>query len=58
MKTLRKAARLVLSLLRELADENAYHRHLQRHRREHSATEWRRFSEARLRTKYSQSKCC
>ena len=55
---LRRAARLFVSLLRELADENAYRRHLEVHGRSHSGEEWRRFSEARLRAKYSRAKCC
>jgi len=48
----------VVALLREIADENAYARHLQAHRREHSAEEWRRFSDERLARKFAQSKCC
>ena len=55
---MRRAVRLILSLLRELADENAYHRHLAMHGREHSGEEWRRFSEERLRAKYARAKCC
>jgi len=58
MKRLRELARLLIALLRELADESAYQRHLARSGRAHSASEWRRFSEARLRTRYSQPKCC
>ena len=58
MSSLCKLWRLVFALLRELADENAYQRHLQRRGCSHSPTEWRRFSEERLRAKYSQSKCC
>ncbi|MEZ5400551.1 MAG: hypothetical protein R2729_12840 [Bryobacteraceae bacterium] len=46
------------ALLRELADENAYQRHLAAHGREHSGEEWRRFSNARLRAKYERAKCC
>jgi hypothetical protein len=53
-----RAARLILALLRELADENAYRRHLAAHDREPSAEEWRRFSDERLRAKYSRAKCC
>jgi len=49
---------LILALLRELADENAYHRHLQARGRQPSAEEWRRFSEERLRAKYARAKCC
>ena len=43
---------------RELADENAYQRHLSAHAVKPSAEEWRRFSEERLRAKYSRAKCC
>ena len=60
---MKRFARLVWSLLRELADENAYERHLSAHGRPHSPAEWRRFSEERLRAKYarakySRAKCC
>jgi hypothetical protein len=55
---LRKAGRLLLALLRELADESAYERHLKTHRRAHSAAEWRLFSDQRLKAKYSRAKCC
>jgi hypothetical protein len=48
----------VLTLLRELADENAYQRHLQAHGRVHSADEWRRFLDERLARKFAQGKCC
>jgi hypothetical protein len=55
---MRRFGSLILALLRELADENAYRRHLDIHRRTHSAEEWRRFSEERLRAKYQRAKCC
>ena len=55
---MKKVGRLLLALLRELADENAYRRHLEAHGREHSAEEWRRFSEERLGAKYERAKCC
>lgn len=58
MSYLRNAGRLVMALLRELADENAYARHLRAHGREHSPEEWRRFCEERLRSKYMRAKCC
>jgi len=58
MRRLRSFGRLVLALLREIGDENAYQRHLARHGREHSGVEWRRFSEERLRAKYARAKCC
>jgi hypothetical protein len=50
--------RFLLHLLRELADENAYQRHLRAHRLAPSPEEWRRFSDERLRAKYARSKCC
>ncbi len=58
MTIIRRAGTLVLALLRELADQNAYERHLRRHGVPHSGHEWRRFSEERLRAKYSRAKCC
>ncbi len=45
---MRNFFRLLLGLLREIGDENAYARHLKAHGREHSAAEWRRFSEERF----------
>jgi hypothetical protein len=58
MKRLRQFASLAMAILRELSDENPYRRHLLAHGREHSAAEWRRFSEERMREKYSRPKCC
>jgi hypothetical protein len=54
----RRLFRLVMALLRELGDENAYQRHLAAHGRAHSGEEWRRFSEQHLRAKYARAKCC
>lgn len=48
----------VMVLLREIADENAYNRHLRAHGCIHSAEEWRRFCDERLARKFAQSKCC
>lgn len=58
MKRIRRAGKLLLELLRELADENAYQRHLAARGATHSAEEWRRFSNARLAARYGQAKCC
>ena len=58
MSTVRGFGNFVLTLLRELADENAYRRHLQVRGREHSREEWRNFCEHRLRAKYARAKCC
>jgi len=58
MKRLKKAGALLMALLRELADESAYRRHLAAHGRPHSAAEWRRFSDERLRARYTRAKFC
>jgi hypothetical protein len=50
--------RIVLGLLRELADEAAYERHLARRGRSDSPDEWRLFLDERLRGKYGRPKCC
>jgi hypothetical protein len=54
----RTVARIVGGLARELSDESAYRRHLLACGVEHSAEEWRRFSDARHGAKYSRPKCC
>jgi hypothetical protein len=54
----RRVGRFILALLRELADENAYRRHLEAHGVPGSGVEWRRFSEERLQAKYARPKCC
>jgi hypothetical protein len=53
---IRRIGQLFMALLRELADENAYHRHLAG--RPPSAEEWRKFSDERHRAKYMRAKCC
>ncbi len=55
---LRRVGAILLAILRELADENAYRRHLAAHGRYHSREEWRRFRECRHRAKYARAKCC
>ena len=55
---MKRIGRLILSLLRELGDENAYQRHLAESGRAHSGEEWRRFCDRRLRAKYMRAKCC
>jgi hypothetical protein len=49
---------IVCGLLSELSDQRAYARHLEAHGRAHSAAEWRRFSDERLRAKFGRPKCC
>ena len=55
---MKQIGRLLLTLLKELSDENAYARYLAREGRTHSPEEWRKFSDRRLREKYGQAKCC
>ena len=55
---MRRFGRLILALLRELADENAYQRHLEAYGRPPSPEEWRRFTDERLKAKYARAKCC
>ena len=58
MTVLRSLTRFVWNLLRELSDETAYQRHLSFHGTQSSQEEWRRFSEERLRSKYTRPRCC
>jgi len=58
MTRLRRFTSFMLALLRELADESAYQRHLAANAREHSPEEWRKFSDERLRARYFRPKCC
>jgi hypothetical protein len=58
MSAVRRFGRLVLAMLREIGDENAYQRHLAAHGLRHSGAEWRRFSEECMRSKYARAKCC
>jgi hypothetical protein len=55
---MRRIGRLLMALLRELADENAYRRHLEVHGVAASPEEWRRFSDERMKGKYARAKCC
>jgi len=58
VRRIRSAWRLLVGLLRELSDEAAYRRHLAAHGREDSGSEWRRFSEERLASKFMRPRCC
>lgn len=56
--SVRRAWRILVALLKELADESAYARHLEGSGRTHCGEEWRRFCDHRLKAKYSRAKCC
>jgi hypothetical protein len=58
MKSVKRFGKLVLALLRELGDENAYRRHLEARGRAPSREEWKRFSDERLRARYIRPRCC
>ncbi len=58
MSRLRRWAHLLLALLRELADENAYRRHLAIHNEQPSPEAWRRFCDERLGARFVRPKCC
>ncbi len=58
MTLLKNAASLILALLRELADQNAYQRYLAARGAAPSAEEWRRFSAWRLAARFERPKCC
>jgi len=49
---------VIMQIIREIADQNAYARHLAAHNVKHSGPEWRRFSDERFRAKYQKAKCC
>lgn len=50
--------RTILAILRELADENAYRRHLAAHGGVNSPEEYRRFQTEHFKAKYQRAKCC
>ena len=58
MSLLKKAGNLLVAVLRELADENAYERYLAHRGVTASPEEWRRFSNARLAARFERPKCC
>lgn len=58
MSRVRGFWRLVVALLRELADESAYQRHLAAHGRTHSRQEWNRFAEQRMTARFVRPRCC
>ena len=55
---MRALFRTLLAILRELADENAYARHLRVHKCAHSSKQYRQFQDERFRSKYQKAKCC
>lgn len=58
MRRVQAFFRIILGILREIGDENAYARHLKAHGRAHSPAEWRHFQIERARLKYQNPRCC
>jgi uncharacterized short protein YbdD (DUF466 family) len=58
MNAFRRLIATLTNLAKELADENAYARHLKATGQEPSRDTWRQFSDVRLRRKYQNGKCC
>ncbi len=58
MKRFSKLLLLLRDLLRELSDQAAYARHLEKSGRSASSAEWKEFSNRRYRRKYQSAKCC
>jgi hypothetical protein len=50
--------KILRGILDELTDQTAYRRHLRAHGAEHSAEEWRRFSDERYQAKSTRARCC
>ena len=55
---LAQLGRILMGILREIGDENAYARHLAARGVAPSKDEWRLFSDARMKRKYMGAKCC
>jgi len=58
MNALRLLGRTLMGILRELADENAYRRHLAAHGCCDTPGEYRRFQTEHFKAKYQRAKCC
>lgn len=58
MSLLRRMARIVKGIVDEIADQNAYRRHLASHGARHSGAEWRKFCDERWEAKARRGKCC
>ncbi len=58
MRRIQRAASILLAILRELADENAYQRYLSARGLAPSPEAWRCFSNARLAARFERPKCC
>jgi hypothetical protein len=55
---MRRLLEILRGIIDELSDQNAYRRHLAAHGTNHSAEEWRRFSDERWKAKSTRARCC
>jgi hypothetical protein len=58
MTFLRRFVEIVKGIVDEIADQNAYKRHLAWHGVAHSADEWRRFCDGHWAAKARRGRCC
>ena len=58
MKLARQFFHFCIILARELSDESAYARYLNRNGKPHSAAEWQHFIDRRHSRKFQNGKCC
>jgi hypothetical protein len=58
LAVLRQCVAIVKGIVYEIADQNAYQRHLATHGVAHSAEEWRRFSDGHWEGKARRGRCC
>jgi hypothetical protein len=58
MKLLRRFAAIVKGIIDEIADQNAYRRHLAAHGTRDSGAEWRKFCDERWEAKARLGRCC
>jgi hypothetical protein len=55
---LRQVRDVLLGILGEITDQNAYQRHLAAHGATHCGAEWRKFCDERWRAKERRGRCC
>ena len=58
MRRLRRFLALVMGLLGEISDQNAYNRYLRREGRAATRESWKQFHQQRLHSKFIRPKCC
>ena len=54
----RSFVRIVVAVMDEISDQNAYRRHLAAHGTVHSPDEWRRFQDEHAAANSRRARCC